>query len=70
VCTPKERIEVYLWLVSKGVNAERVQQKASKVMTRELRAVQSTFVALQQAAAFPDAQMVTLVHKHSVVFEY
>ena len=65
VCTPKERSEVYLWLLSKGVNAERVQQKAPRVMTREIRAVQSTFAALQEAAAFSDAKMCTLLHKHS-----
>ncbi len=70
VCTPKERSEVYLWLVSKGVKAARVQQKAPRVMTRELRAVQSTFEALQQATAFSDAQMCTLLHKHSVGLEH
>jgi len=66
MCTPKECSKVYLWLVSKGVNAARVQQKAPVVMTRELRAVQSTFEALQQAAAFSDKQMCTLLQKHSV----
>ena len=35
-------------------------------MTREIRAVQSTFEALQQAAAFSDKQMCTLLHKHFV----
>ena len=69
LCTPKERTEVYSWLLSKGVNAARVQQKAPRVMTRELRAVESTFAALQQAAAFSDAQMCTLLHKHSVALE-
>ena len=39
-------------------------------MTRELKAVQRTFEALQQAAAFSDAQMCALVYKHSVAFEY
>ena len=66
VCTPKERNEVYCWLESKGVDAARVQQKAPIVMTREIRAVQSTFEALQQAAAFSDEQMCTLLHKHSI----
>ena len=70
VCTPKEHTEVYSWLLSKGVNAARVQQKAPRVMTRELRAVQSIFQALQQAAAFSDAQMCTLLHKHSVALAY
>ncbi len=67
---PKERNAVYSWLESNGVNAARVQQKAPKAMTRELRAVQSTFEALQQAAAFSDAQMCVLLHKHSVALEY
>ena len=66
VCSPKEQTEVYSWLVSKGVNAARVQQKAPRVMTRELRAVQSTFQTLQQAAAFSDAHMCLLLHKHCV----
>ena len=70
MCTPQERTEVYSWLLSKGVNAARVQQKAPRVMTRELRAVQSTFQALQQAAAFSDAQMCTLLHKHYVALGY
>ena len=66
LCTPEEHTEVYSWLVSKGVNAARVQQKAPGVMRKELKAVQSTFEALQQAAAFSDKQMCTLLHKHSV----
>jgi len=65
-CAPKDYTEVYSWLVSKGVNAARVQQKAPRVMIREIGAMQSTFEALQQAAAFSDAQMCTLLHKHSV----
>jgi len=59
MCMPEEHNKVYSWLVSKGVNAARVQQKAPSVMTREIRAVQSTFEAIQQAAAFSDAQMCT-----------
>lgn len=55
MCTLKKRNKVYSWLESKGVNAARVQQKAPRVMTSELRAVQSTFEALQQSAAFSDA---------------
>ena len=70
VCTPKEHTEVYSWLVSKGVNAARVQQKAPVVMTRDVGAVQSTFEALQQAAAFSDTQMCALLHKHSVALAY
>jgi len=69
-CMPKECNEVYSWLVSKGVSAARVQQKAPVVMTREIKAVQSTFEALQQAAAFSDAQICTLLHKHSVALKY
>ncbi len=69
-CTPIECNEVYSWLASKGVNAARVQQKAPLVMTREIGAVQSTFEALQQAAACSDEQMCTLLHKHSVALAY
>ena len=65
VCKPEDCNDVYLWLTSKGVNAARVQQKAPGGMMREIRAVQSTFEALQQAAAFSDTQICTLLHKHS-----
>ncbi|DBA88577.1 TPA: hypothetical protein ACH3X2_005044 [Trebouxia sp. C0005] len=61
---PEQCSEVYLWLMSKGVNAARVREKAPIVLARELSAVQSTFEALQQASAFSDAQMCTLLHKH------
>ena len=70
VCKPEDCNEVYLWLVSKGVNAVRVQQKAPIVMTRGIRAVQSTFEALQQAAAFSDTQMCSLLHKHPAAMTY
>ncbi len=70
MCTPNEWNQVYSWLVSKGVNAARVQQKAPVVMTRDVTAVQSTFEALQEAAAFSDTQMCTLLHKHSVALAY
>ncbi len=69
VCTPKERTKVYSWLVSQRVDSARIQQKAPNVVTREIQALQSTFEALQQAAAFSDAQMCTLTHKHSVALE-
>ncbi len=65
VCKPEDCNNMYLWLTSKGVDAARVQQKTPGVMMREIRAVQSTFEALQQAAAFSDTQMCTLLHKHS-----
>ena len=70
MCMPEEHNKVCSWLVSKGLNAAWVQQKAPQVMTREIRAVQSTFEALQQAAAFSDAPMCTLLHTHSVAFEH
>ena len=57
---------MYSWLVLKGVNTAKIQQKAPRVMTREIGAVQSTFEVLQQAAAFSDEQMCTLLHKHYV----
>ncbi len=39
-------------------------------MTRDFKAVQTTCDALQQATAFSDAQMCTLLHKHSVALAY
>jgi len=61
---------VHLWLSSKNIRAERVQQTAPLVMTREIRAVQSTFEVLKQAASFSDAQMCALVHKHPRALAY
>ncbi len=67
---PEECNEMYLWLLSKGVDAERVQQKAPIIMTREIRAVHSTIEALQQAAAFSDQQICRLLHKHFAALAY
>jgi len=69
-CKPQECSEVHMWLSSKGINAERVRQTDPYVMTRELGAVQSTFEALKQAASFSDAQMCTLLYKHSAALNY
>ncbi len=54
---PDECNRVYLWLSSRGIDADRVQRKAPQVMLRELPSVQQAFKGLQQAAAFSDAQM-------------
>ena len=70
LCMPKGHTKVHLWLVSKGVSAARVQQKASFVMTREIGALHSTFEALKQATFFSDAQMCALLHKHPVALAY
>ena len=70
VCKPQECSEVHLWLSSQGINAERVQQAAPYIMTRDVGAMQSTFEALQQAASFSEAQMCALLHKHPVALAY
>ncbi len=67
---PDECSRVYSWLSSKGVDADRVQRKAPQVMLRELLSVQQGFEALQQAAAFSDKQMCTLLHKHCKALAY
>ncbi|DBA88345.1 TPA: hypothetical protein ACH3X2_004847 [Trebouxia sp. C0005] len=56
--------------MTKGVSAAKIQQKAPVVLTRELRAVQSTFEALQQAAAFSDAQICAFLRKHHLALAY
>ena len=65
---PDNCIRVSLWLSSMGVDAGRVQRKAPQVMLRELLSVQQLFEALQQAAAFSDAQMCTFLHRHPAAF--
>ncbi len=67
---PDECSRVYLWLSFKGIDADRVQRKAPQVVLRELLSVQQAFEALQQAATFSDAQMCTLLHKHSGALAY
>ncbi len=67
---PDECSRVYLWLSSKGIDPDRVQRKAPQVMLRELLLVQQAFEALQQAAALSDAQMCTLLYKHSAALAY
>lgn len=43
---PEECSDVYLWLAALGVDAERVQHRAPRVMARQLKDVQSTVQAI------------------------
>ena len=54
---PEECRDVYLWLFSGGIGAERVQQKVPRVMARQLNEVQSTVQAIQQGLHLTSDQL-------------
>ena len=62
--TPEECNAVYLWLTSVGVDAERVQQKAPKVMARQLNQVQSTVWAIQTVLQLKEEQLPAFFKRH------
>ena len=62
--TPEDCSEVYLWLDLLGVDAEMVQQKAPRVMTRQLKQVQSTVWAIQQALHLTDEHLPAFFKRH------
>ena len=62
--TPEHYSNVYTWLNHLGVDAARVQQKAPKVMTRQLKQVQSTVWAVQQALQLTDEQLPAFLKRH------
>ena len=64
ISKPSEANEIFLWLTSLGINAERLQHKAPRIFTRNLAAVQSTVCVFQQVAGFSDAQLPALFHRH------
>ncbi|KAL3162627.1 hypothetical protein ABBQ38_008673 [Trebouxia sp. C0009 RCD-2024] len=49
VRTPEECSDVYLWLASVGIDAEKIQKRAPQVLARQLHQVQNTVWAIQQA---------------------
>ena len=68
-CTPVEYNDVYLWLVSVGIDAESVQQRAPKVMSRQLNDIQSTVQFVQQALQLADQELAAFFfrqHVHSL----
>ena len=62
--TPEECNDVYLWLASVGIDAERIQQKEPRVMARKLNEVQSTVQAIQQGLLLMDDQLPDLFKRH------
>ena len=62
--TPEDCSDVYLWLDHLGVDAEMVQQKAPRVMTRQLKQVQSTVWTIQQALQLKDEQLPVFFKRH------
>ena len=61
---PEESIDVYLWLADKGVDVDRIQQKAPQVMARDLKEVQNTVWAIQQALELTDEQLPAFFERH------
>ena len=64
VRTPEECSLVHTWLASIGVDADRVQQKVPRVMTRQLSDVQATVAAIQNALHLPDTQLPSFFKQH------
>ena len=62
--TPEKCNDVYLWMASVGIDAERVQQKAPSVMARQLIEVQSTVQAIQQGLLLTDEQLSAFFKRH------
>ena len=63
--TPEECNDIYLWLASVGIDAERIQQKAPRVMARQLKDVQSTVQAIQQGLLLPDDRLLAFCWRHA-----
>ena len=62
--TPEECNDVYMWLASVGIDAERIQQKAPRVMARKLKEVQSTVQAIQQGLLLADEKLPAFFNRH------
>ena len=68
--TPEECSDVYLWLVSVGIDADRIQQKAPMVMARQLDDVQSAVQAIQQELLLTDEQLIEFFRRHYYSLQY
>ena len=64
LCTPEECTDVYLWLTSVGIDAERIQQTAPRVMARKLNEVQSTVQAIQHGLMLMDDRLPAFFKRH------
>ena len=70
VRTPQECTDVYLWLASLGVDAERIQQKLPVVIGRKLNEVQSTFQTIQTALELTNEQLPAFFKQHYFGLQY
>ena len=68
--TPEECNDVFVWLVSIGVDANKIQRTVPRVMTRHLNEAQSTFQATQQAMKLRTEQLPALIMQHPVCLIY
>ncbi|KAL3162646.1 hypothetical protein ABBQ38_008691 [Trebouxia sp. C0009 RCD-2024] len=66
VRTPAECSIVYLWLVSVGIDAEKIQEQMPGVMARQLAQVQSTVRAIQQGLQLTNEQLASVFKRHQV----
>lgn len=62
--TPACCNDVFVWLISLGIDADRIQEKQPKVMTRKLSDVQSTVTAIQQGLLLKDEQLPAFFRRH------
>lgn len=67
---PEECKDVYLYLVAKGVDAERIQQRFPQVMARPLSKVQSTVQFIQQQLRLKDEQLPAYFDRHYMSLQY
>ena len=66
---PSEYDEVYQWLSSLGLDADRIKSRSPRVMVRELEAVQATVKAFQHALQLTDADLPAVLYKHYTVLK-
>ncbi|KAL3135117.1 hypothetical protein ABBQ32_008058 [Trebouxia sp. C0010 RCD-2024] len=62
--TPEESSDIYLWLASVGVDAEKIQKQVPRVMTRQLSQVKSIVWAMQELLQLTDEQLPALFSQH------
>ena len=68
--TPEECSDVYLWLASVGIDAERIQQQFPRVMARKLDDVQNTMLAIQQELLLMDEELPPFFRRHGSSLQY
>ena len=56
--------DVFVWLTSLGIDADRVQQREPRIMARKLSDVQGTVTAIQQGLQLKDEQLPVFFRRH------